>query len=233
MRTFVLLLALVGVAWAAPPKRAVPLKVEGGETVVVVKGFPCTVTAPEGAHVYIWSVPDGVRASKSPAGNVLTVTAAPKGAHRVGVISVTIDFDAKRVVEDSGEVTLNVGDVPAPPGPTPVDPLARTLRYAYESCQDKDSKGVGKTQRAAELSALYAGSGPLVAKAKTAGELQALLADARKLLMPDDAVLPLRKAIADHLKGVLPGKDSDPPGDPARLAGVFDSLSAAIKEATK
>lgn len=116
-------------AWAQP--KAVPLKVDGPSVVQVVQAFPCTVTAPPGASFYIWDVPPALTFTK--AKNVLTVTAGVKGQYAIGVTALTtkIDFDTKSVenLEDRGEVTLLVGDVPVPdprpppPGPKPPAPI--------------------------------------------------------------------------------------------------------------
>lgn len=111
-----------GLAAAPPAKKpgAVPLRIEG-DTVVVVKSFPARVVAPEGADLYSWSYPAGVEAAA--ADNVLTITKAPRGSHRISVNSVTIEIDfekkTRRVIKDSGEVTVNVGDAPPGPGPDP------------------------------------------------------------------------------------------------------------------
>jgi hypothetical protein len=119
VRAILLSLCLACAAIAAPPK-AVPLDVSG-DTVTVVRSFPCKVTAAAGAHIYHWTVPPGVVCEK--AMNVLTITAAPKGEHRVTVSASTIDFDKKAVSTDEGAVVVVVGDVPGP-GPKPPDPPA-------------------------------------------------------------------------------------------------------------
>lgn len=115
-------------ATAAPERRTVALEVSG-DTVVVVKSFPCKVTAPAGHDLYFWSFPDAVKATQDD--NVLTVTAAPRGESRVSVNMVTIDFvtddkgkTKKVVTKESGEATLTVGDVPQPVPPTPPVPPA-------------------------------------------------------------------------------------------------------------
>lgn len=131
MRTVVLFLCLMAAPAPLPaaPKKAVPLVVSG-DTVLVIKSFPATVTAPAGADFYLWNVPDSVKATAED--NVLTVASAPKGSTPVSVVSVTIEFGTddkgkitKKVVKDRGSVTLNVGDVPQPgptPGPNPPQP---------------------------------------------------------------------------------------------------------------
>lgn len=120
MKTLVLSLLLACCAIAAPPK-AVPLEVVG-DTITVVRSFPCKVIAAKGADIYVWQFPDGVKASET-ADGVLTVTSAPKGTHRVTVTSLTFAYDetTKKWVKsrDTGETAIVVGDVPVPPGPGP------------------------------------------------------------------------------------------------------------------
>ena len=119
LRALALCLMLCAAALGQTPKKAVPLNVTG-DTVVVVRKFPVTVTAPAGAHVYTWLYPSTLTAKKS--GNTLTVTAGPKGSHRISVSAITVDFDKKVVLEDTGETTLTVGDVPPGPDPGPNPP---------------------------------------------------------------------------------------------------------------
>lgn len=139
MRVLLLSLFLACAAGAAPPVKSVPLEVTG-DTVTVVKSFPCKVTAAAGAHIYHWNVPAGVVCEK--ALNVLTITAAPKGEHRVTVSASTIDFDKRSVSTDEGAVVVVVGEAPAPgpkppspPGPDPAPAVKGPLRVLiiYES----------------------------------------------------------------------------------------------------
>lgn len=111
------------------------LKIEGN-TVLVVKSMPCTITAPAGADFYIWNYPETVTAKSDEAnGNVLVVTDAPRGASTINVLAVTINFTidkdnkvTKETVKDSGSVILVTdrgpapGPTPDPPGPTPPGP---------------------------------------------------------------------------------------------------------------
>jgi len=122
LRAVALALALAGAGFAdETPKRNVPLTVSG-DTVTVVKTLPCKITAAPGASIYIWNVPDAVKATKETKGNVLTVMEAPKGSYKITVFSMTIDFDKKTVTEDAGEITLVVGDVAPPKPPEPPNP---------------------------------------------------------------------------------------------------------------
>lgn len=125
MKTLLLALTLVCAVAAAPPierksVKAVPLKVEG-DTVVVVKSFPITITASAGAGYYSWKVPTGVTYTES--FNILTVTAAPKGSHKITVDAISGRLGPDKVMVefmvDRGETTINVGVDVTPPKPPP------------------------------------------------------------------------------------------------------------------
>jgi len=110
---------------AAKKKAVIPLMIEG-DTVIVVKSLPCTVTAPAGADLYFWSLPDAVKGTAED--NVLTVTAAPAGDSTITVVAVTIaiavDKDGKvtKVTKkDAGSVILTNGMAPPTP-PVPPEP---------------------------------------------------------------------------------------------------------------
>lgn len=111
------------------PAKAVPLDVTG-ETQVVVKKLPCLITAAPGADLYFWAFPDAVKAKS--VNNVLTLTEAPNGTHKITVLAYTSNFELaadgktikKTVTKDTGEIDVTVGSVaptpdPKPPGPTP------------------------------------------------------------------------------------------------------------------
>jgi len=115
--TLALTLCLLLAAAAPAQKKTVPLSIQG-DTYLVVKAVPFKVVAPAGATDYTWSVPVGVESTDSD--NVLTVTKAPVGQFVIKIKMTTIDFDAKKVTKDTGEVTITLGGVQPPtPGPTP------------------------------------------------------------------------------------------------------------------
>lgn len=153
-----LALALTGAHATAGPKKSVPLVIEG-DTVTLVKGFPCTVKAAPGADVYLWSFPESVKATGSD--DVLTITAAPDGEHKITVVSVTVDFDKKKVTKDSGSVTVLVGNPKPPPPPTPTDPLTKALQKAYDTDADADrAASLAFLQEAYKGMAAQAGTRP-------------------------------------------------------------------------
>lgn len=131
------MLLLVAVTWARCPEaraQAVHLDVQGAgvkvvqvERAVIVKvdvtlvtSLPFTVKAPAGAGLYFWTYPASVTAVDE--GDVLRITAAPKGELTVSVKSVQADWDAKKFVTKFGSVTFAVGDVPQPTPPVPPEP---------------------------------------------------------------------------------------------------------------
>lgn len=105
----------------------IPLKVEGEgvRTVTVVDKLPFTIKAPPRDALHYWELPPGVTAKRT-RGNVLTITAAPKGAVTINVEAVWFDQKAKKLIAELGEITVQVGDVPGPgpvpPGPVPPKP---------------------------------------------------------------------------------------------------------------
>lgn len=123
LRAVALALALAGAGLADDlPKKAVPLDVTG-DTVLVVRAFPVTITAPPGGRDYTWLYPSAMEATEE--ANVLKITAAPKGTHKIRVRVLYIDLKKPSpddVTFERGERTITVGDLPAPPGPGPKPP---------------------------------------------------------------------------------------------------------------
>lgn len=121
MTALCLVLAMVTPLYADKgDKKAVPLTIVG-DTVLVVKAVPFKVVAPEGAGDYTWTLPTGVEGTNNEDENVLTVTKAPSGVFVIRVKMVTIDFEKKKVIKETGEVTVTLGTPPKPP-PDPVKP---------------------------------------------------------------------------------------------------------------
>jgi hypothetical protein len=119
MKSLFLACLLACVAVAAPPKKAVPLTVDGN-TVMVVKSFPVMVKAPPGKGLFLWTFPDAVKADSDPeADNVLVVKSAPKVTYTIRVIHIRYDKAADEFVKDKGETVLVIGDGGTPPPPDP------------------------------------------------------------------------------------------------------------------
>lgn len=234
MRAIAILLLLACRAWAFPPTKAVPLETKG-DTITVVRSFPVTITAPAGADFYLWSYPDGFKAEA--ADNALTITAAPQGTHKIKVmsVSVVIDFEkkTKTVNKDTGETEIVVGTpkVPDPPTPPPPAGLAKALK---DACAASPGTAAEKADHMGKLASLYRKAPDILDKLTTSGQLQTALIEARRLLpVPDTALLPVRKVIADELAKVLPADPAAPYGDPPRVKALFSTIEAALVEAVK
>lgn len=113
----------------------VPLTVKGDLSVVkvdvivkhtedrtVVKSLPFTISAPGGEAFYFWSYPAGVTAVDK--GQVLEIVTAPKGELVVSVKALTVDWTAKKFLNDFGSIKVIIGGVipPTPPTPDPPKP---------------------------------------------------------------------------------------------------------------
>lgn len=234
MRTIVLLLALVGVAMAAPP-RAVKLEVTG-DTVTVVRSFPVQVTAAPGADIYVWQFPDGVRGEA--VDGVLTVTAAPKGVHRVTITRLTFVFNESSKkwdkVRGTGETTLVVGELPAPPGPGPNPPAPGPLSPLAKALRDAAGGDVAGLK---SLAAFYAESGLYldVDAINTGRKLQERMrADALKLV-PADRLVKVRELIADEYARAMPADPDQPFTFDTRgvARGLFKAVAQALEEAAR
>lgn len=226
----VLTLALLCPLALSAPK-AVPLEVTG-DTAVVVKSFdrPCEVKAKPGADFYLWTYPDALKATS--ADGVLTVTSAPKGSYRITVQTLTFVYDeaAKKwnKVRDTGEVTLNVGDVPGPgPDPTPTDPFVKELQAAYDA-----DTGADKAKHLAAYASLYKMAAKFdLAGLSTVGELFAWLLKSRKALAPDTALTKLRPILNSKIEALL-GKSADAAltaEQRQRLGSLFGTFQAALE----
>lgn len=99
----------------------IEVKGEGVRVVTVADKLPLTLSAQQGAVLYLWKYPLTVVAAEE--GHALTIITAPAGSVTVTVKAIYVDFDAKKVVTRSGTITFSVGQAPAPdPGPTPPSP---------------------------------------------------------------------------------------------------------------
>lgn len=205
-----------------------------GDTITVVRSFPITITAPPNADYYSWNVPSNVQHTKSK--NVLTITSAQGGELKVSVECVTwkIDFEKKTkdVVTEAFDTTMIVGMPNPPTPPTPPTPtgLVKALKDAYVSSPGSATE---RTDFMLKLAALYRQAPKILTKVKTSGELQTALIEARRIDIPDIALVPVRKVIAEELAKVLPKDLTAPYGDPARVTALFSTIESALVEAIK
>lgn len=228
VRSLSLLLLLAGSALADP----IPLKVEG-DTVLVVKSYPCTVTAPAGADFYHWSCPDALTASA--VDNVLTIKAGPpSGTFTVGLTTLTfvIDFksETKTKVKNTGETVLQVGVPKPPPPPEPEDPLCAKFQAAFDADHGDPA---AKLAAVKSLAALYTQAvsfaGSLDAGA-TAGDLAAKIKAAGSTLVPAGVVAGVRAAIGQEIAGAF--NLNAPLTDASRkqAAELFAKIAAALSK---
>lgn len=254
MRLLLLTMSLVCALHAAPPKvstsgvskkphhplsirtqpvKAVPLKVEG-DTVVIIKSLPCTITAPLGADLYSWQYPSGVEATAVE--NVLKITKASNGNHKISVTSVTIEIDfdkkSKKVIRDTGETTITIGSLPKPPDPpeppTPdISELAKVFRDA--AAGDKDNLK--------RLAAFYAESGLYldVDANNTSRKLRDKMREGAIKMVPADKLVAVRERIADlYAKEVSIPEDQVFTFDNRNvIRGLFKKIAKALEEASK
>jgi hypothetical protein len=132
-----------------------------------------------------------------------------------------------------------IGDVPSeaakcvitvaePPAPQPVDTLTAELRKLLA-----DDTGPDKAANLAQLAALYREAATFAEKAdvKTAGDLAARLRTAANSLLPAEALVALRKRIADEIAKEL-STDGDSPLDAAarrKAAALFLRIATSLE----
>jgi hypothetical protein len=225
---------------AAAAAKTVPLRIEG-DTVVVIKSLPFRIIAPGGADFYMWSTPDSFKTTADD--NLLNVTKAPEGKHKVKVVSVTFEFKLvdgkieKTVKKDSGEIEVVVGKDPGPgpdpdpdPDPDPKDPLVKALQEAY-----KADTGADKVKHMKGLADLYSKlSTKDLTKFGTYGELFDVIIATSRELLPADAIKAVRAVTNAELKKILPGKDGREQKiteeNQQRLKALFVRLASACNQ---
>jgi hypothetical protein len=129
------------------------------------------------------------------------------------------------VPSDAAKCVVVVGD---PPGPAPADPLARDLGklFAEDATADKPA-------HAAQLAALYREAVAFAEKADvaTTGDLAARIRAAAATLVPADALVGLRKRIAEEVAKEL-STDGEKPLDAAtrtKAAKLFDRVATTLE----
>lgn len=114
------MLAALALAWPASAQDLV-VTGDGVRTVILASKFPFTIAAKPGAADYVWRVPAGVTFTETD--DKIDVTAAPAGELVISVRTLTVDFDAKKVIRKTSTVTVLVGGAaPKPPDPPKPDP---------------------------------------------------------------------------------------------------------------
>ncbi len=116
---------------------------------------------------------------------------------------------------------------PAPP-PGPADPLAADLRRLFEADKTPD-----KAAHLAQLAAVYREAVKFAdhPDVRTAAELAGRIRAAANSLVPADALVPLRKRVAEEIARHLPA-DGDRDLDPTTrktAAELFDRIATALE----
>jgi hypothetical protein len=172
-------------------------------------------------HVRWYLVSEDADLVPFPEGKV-ALFSAPK-AGRYTVLAWTAAGD---VPSDAAKCVVVVGD-PVVPGPA--DPFARDLRKQF--VEDGSTE---KSRHVAQLAALYREAIAYAEKAEvaTAGDLAARIRAAAATLLPAEAIVGLRKRIAEEIAKELP-LDGDKPLDAAtrtKAAKLFERIAARLEE---
>lgn len=209
---------LLPLAFAQAPAPAVKLPNE-------IKGLPGRIvrltaeTAEKNVRWYL--VSEDADLVPFPDGKVALFT-APK-AGRYAVLAWTAAGD---MPSDAAKCVVVVGD---PPGPGPVEPFARDLRKLFADDSTSD-----KARHVAQLAALYREAIAYAEKADvaTAGDLAARIRAAASTLVPADALVGIRKRIAEEIAKELPA-DGEKPLDAAtraRAAKLFERIATHLED---
>ena len=220
-------------AWASG--QSVNLQIEG-ETTIVVKKLPFTITAPTGYRSYRWTHPSSVKSKKNK--NVITITSAPPGEITVEVAAFKINDRKDDIDEIEGAITFSVGTapVPPPPGPDPEpwppepdDPLLGSLRAAYGA-----DMSTTKATDARKLAAVWRAAAD-DAYLKRAGTWQNLLADMHTAAESQIAgkLKPIRSALSAEAKTLVALDEKTTNGGSVkakalllRFAGLLEAMIA-------
>lgn len=202
------------------------------DKILLVKKLPFQVEAPAGGLLYSWRFPVGVTAVER--GNVLDVTAAPKGDLTISVQWAVIDWDAKKVDNKAASLAFAVGEVgpgPVPPDPKPpVDAFTQSLIDAYQIDATPDKQRI-----VAFFASLYRAAGTTDVNDQSLtklGELYVRLVAARKRTYPDDGIiLPIRKLIEAELNALITPTVDQPLDAQTRTktAAAFNRIAAALE----
>jgi hypothetical protein len=174
-----------------------------------------------GKHVRWHLVSDDADLVPFPEGKVALFT-APK-AGRYVVLAWTAAGD---VPSDAAKCVVVVGEVPPP---APADPFARELKALFAA-----DTSANKSKHVAQLAALYREAIAYAEKAEvaTVGDLANRIRAAASTLVPADALVAVRKRIAEEIAKELP-LDGDKSLDAAtrtKAARLFEGIAVRLEE---
>ncbi len=214
-----LLLLPLALAQAPAPSVTIPAEVKGQPGRIV------RLTAETEQKIVRWHL-DSSAADLVPfPDSKIALFSAPKP----GRYTVLVWTAAGDVPSPAAKCVVVIGDAPAPPAPAPVDPFARDLQQLYERDSTKD-----KALHVAQLAVLYREAITFARKAEvaTAGDLAERIRTAASSLIPADALVAIRKRVAEEIARELP-VTSDAPLDSAtrdRAAQLFERIANLLGE---
>lgn len=209
---------LLPFAFAQSPAPSVKLPSE-------VKGLPGRIvrlTAETSEKIVRWHlVSDDADLVPFPDGKVALFTAPKPGRYQVLAWTAAGD-----VPSEAAKCVVVVGD---PPGPAPVEPFARELRKLFA-----DDATTDKSRHVAQLAALYREAIAYAEKAEvaTAGDLAARIRAASATLVPAEALVGIRKRVAEEIAKELP-LDGEKPLDAAtrtKAAKLFERIATHLED---
>lgn len=129
---------------------------------------------------------------------------------------------------EAARCVVVVGDTPIPPPPPPTDPFTADIRRLLAADPTPD-----KAAHAAQLAAVYREAVKYAAHADvaTAGDLAARIRAAANSLLPADALVAVRKRVAEEITKTLPD-DGEKPLDAdtrKKAAALFGRIATSLE----
>jgi hypothetical protein len=185
-----------------------------------------TLTAKSDGRVIRWALAsDEADLVPFPGGQTALFCAAKSGRYLVLAWTAAEDqpSEAARCVVIVGEAPP-----PHPPAPEPEDPLTRDFQRLYVN-----DPTPGKRLHLAQLAVLYREAVRFAERpeVQTAGELAQRIRQASASLLPADALIPLRKRIAEEISRLLPVDSTDllDAGRRATAAQLFARIATSLE----
>jgi hypothetical protein len=200
--------------------------------------LPAEVTAQPGRLVKLTATTDGSLVRWALASDDADLIPFPDGktalfcAPRPGRYLVFAWTAAGDVPSEAARCVVVVGEPPGPPTPPkppdPADPLAAEFRELLAADPSADKLG-----HLAQLAALYREAAAFADRpdVRTAGDLAARIRTAAATLLPADALVTVRKRIAEEVTKHLPVEGDAPLDPPTRrkAALLFTRIATALE----
>jgi hypothetical protein len=214
------MLPLVLAAAAGPPVIALPAEIQAQPGRIV------KLAAVTDGKLVRWQLAaDGADLVPFPDGKTALFCSPKPGRFLVFAWTATGD-----VPSEAAKCVIVVGEAEPIPPPKPVDALAAEFRKLFAADTTPDKAG-----HLAQLAALYREAVSFVdrAEVKTAGDLALRIRTAAGSLLPPDALVGIRKRIAEAIASELP-VEGDVPLDPEtrrKASTLFARIAAALEDA--